>query len=67
MLRKPHTIDIAERLLEDISFRKACVTVPLASDTVALQMKYLAENKKTELIPHLQNYTFALQMDQVQI
>lgn len=26
-------------------------------------MKYLAENMKTELISHLQNYTFALQMD----
>lgn len=56
-------MDTAERLLDDVSFRKVCMTVPLPSDTVPPQMKYLAENMKTELIPHLQNYTFALQMD----
>lgn len=38
------------------------MTVPLPSDTVTPQMKDLAASVKTELISHLQNYTFALQI-----
>lgn len=40
------------------------MTVLLPSYTVTPQRKDLAENVKAELISRLQNYTFALQMDQ---
>lgn len=52
-------VDIAEFLLDEKSV-KEITAVPLSNNTVTLQINDLAANRKTELITHLQNWTFVL-------